>query len=533
MKGFKRLFAAVAILMLTTVAAAPAALAHSGTETGAGGLLLLNPKAPVAGQPTDVTISVVADDGHPLTEGTMTGSFSQAGKEPIAAAFTESPAGSGQYHATITFAAKDWHGELRFAQGQTKLITDVGFTVFASAGESYGVRDSRLVSWRQPGVATAPAWTDTATWVILVAAPIIGALALWRKQGAGIPGAPLRSATTLIPSGLMTLAAIGALAMPFSGYWDIAWHHDQGRDGLLSPPHLGIYGGITLALISLTIGVWKAGGLKKIKQFPALAFAIAAMIVQLSSAPLDELWHRVMGLDISVWAPPHDMLIFGAAFSYIGMAAVQAAADPEGKSRSSRLRIMTFGLSGLWILNAFLAEFEFAIPQWHISQSRPVALYPALLALALAATLMPAARLVSTRWSVTKMMAVFLVLRALEISLYLPALHRATPNFPPLVLLPAAVVADLVLQSARAGLGRYRYTLSAAAAAVTMFVLYVPLAPILPVKAVPGGQLLLWAPLATLVAGATGYLAGWLGDYALTGPKAGRPPVDKGITHTA
>lgn len=527
MSSLKKWFAVVALLLTATVAGGPVALAHGGIETAAGGMLSLNPKAPVAGQPNDVAVSVIADDGDPLTGGMVTGTFSQAGKDAITATFAESPAGSGEYHAIVTFAAKDWHGELQFDQGETKLITDIGFTVFADAGETYGVRDSRLVSWRQPGVTTAPAWTDTATWVVLVLAPIIGAFFLWRKQRAGNSDAALRPAANLIPPALLTLAAIGALAMPFSGYWDIAWHSDQGRDGLLSPPHLGIYGGIVLTLTSMAIGVFKAGGLKKIKEFPALAFAIIAMIVQLSSAPLDEFWHRMMGLDISVWAPPHDMLIFGAAFSFIGMAAVQAAADPEGKSLGSRVRIMTFGIAGLWVLNAFLAEFEFSPPVWHISQSRPVALYPTLFALSLAVTLIPAARMVSARWAVTKMAVVFWVLRALEIIFFLPALNRTQPNFPPVVLLAAAVAADLVLHS-RAGKGRYRYALSAAAAATAMFSLYLPLAPILPARAVPAGQLLLWAPLAIVAAGAAGYLAGWLGDHVLTDPTAAKPLVHKG-----
>jgi hypothetical protein len=525
----KQFLAAAAVLVMATVAAAPAALAHGGIESGAGGSLILNPKAPVAGQPLEMTVSVVADDGHPLGGGTLSGEFKQAGQAPATVTFTETPKWSGQYHATADFAAKDWHGRLDFDQPSTRthLITDVGFTVFVRGGQTYGIKDSRLISWRQAGVTTAPAWTDTATWIVLAGLPILGALWLAAKQGAGKPGAPLRAPAALVPSGLMTLAGIGALAMPFSGYWDIAWHHDQGRDGLLSPPHIGIYGGITLALAAMAIGVWRAGGLKKIKEFPALAFALGAMIVQLLSAPLDELWHRIMGLDISVWAPPHDMLIFGGALSFIGMAAIMAAADPAGKSAWNRIRTATFGLSGLWIMNAFLAEFEFSIPDWHISQSRPTALYPTLLALSLAASLIPVARMIGGRWTTTKIIAVYWVLRALQIIYFLPALNRSQPHFAALALIPAAIAADLVMQS-HLGTGRYRFALAGAAAAAAMFALYQPIALILPVKAVTTVQLITWAPLAMVTAGAAGYLAGWLGDFALTDPATKPVPKRRG-----
>lgn len=259
--SIKNLLAAAAMLVMATLAAAPSALAHGGIEGGAGGSLILNPKAPVAGQPVELHVSVIADDGHPLGGGTMTGEFSQAGQAAETVTFTESPQWSGQYHAAATFAARDWHGRLDFDQpiSKTRLITDVGFTVFVSGGQTYGIKDSRLISWRQAGVTTAPAWTDTATWIFLAGLPVLGALWLAAKQGAGKLDAPLRAPAALVPSGLMTMAAVGALAMPFSGYWDIAWHIDQGRDGLLSPPHLGIYGGITLALAAMAIGVWRAG----------------------------------------------------------------------------------------------------------------------------------------------------------------------------------------------------------------------------------------------------------------------------------
>ena len=189
--------------------------------------------------------------------------------------------------------------------------------------------------------------------------------------------------------------------------------------------------------------------------------------------------------------------------------------------RWARVRTMVFGLAGMWIMNAFLAEFEFLdIPVWHISQSRPTALYPTLLALAMAATLIPVARMIGGKWTVTKMAVSFYVLRSLQILFYLPALGRSQPAFPALALIAGAVCADLVINGGLSR-GRYRYALAGAAAAAGIFVSYLPLSGLLPVKAVAAGQLLLFAPLAVAVAAATGYLAGWLGDFALQQPGSG------------
>ena len=36
------------------------------------------------------------------------------------------------------------------------------------------------------------------------------------------------------------------------------------------------------------------------------------------AAPIDDLWHRLFGLDVTIWSPPHLLGIFGAAVNTVG-----------------------------------------------------------------------------------------------------------------------------------------------------------------------------------------------------------------------
>lgn len=504
----RKFMAAITLIVFACLFGGSAALA-AGTQT-ARGTMTFAPKVPVAEQPMTLTIRMQSDSGAMMPGGTVTGTFKQAGQPPMPVTFTEKD--PGVYVATATFAARDWHGALNFNQGPTKLTADVGFTVFASAEQSFGVADNFALDWRSAGVMAPPKSADTVTWLLLVGLPIVLAALLWQKQGAGNLKPTLVKAKSLVPGGLLTVATLGALAQAFSAYWDITWHHDRGRDGLISAPHLGIYGGIIFALLALAVGVWTSGGLQKVRQVPAMVFTMITMLIQLASAPIDELWHRLMGLDISVWAPPHDMLIMGAALSAIGLATIQAAADPTAKSVWTRIRIYGFVAAALGVLNAFLAEFEMVIPAWHVSQSRPVALYPLLTTFAVVLCATVAARLTGARWAATKTVGFLWLLRAGEIAFFLPAMGRTQPTYPALIMLVGALVIDLVVQ-AKVSQGRYRFALAGLAAALGMFATYIPLSAVLPIKAVPAINLLIWLPLALAVGAAMGYLGGWLGDF--------------------
>lgn len=195
--------------------------------------------------------------------------------------------------------------------------------------------------------------------------------------------ADLTQSRAWLPSGLVVgLGLTGGLLQIYGGTWDIAWHVDRGRESFFSPPHLVLYAGILLVLISASIGLSAAatsgaGLLRRLRESPPLTAIVAATLLQLSSAPLDEFWHRSFGRDVSVWSPPHFVLIFGAAATFFALAALQirriggreAARTAGWRDRAVLLLLIACG-SGM--LMGVVVESDFpGIPPWHPSQQRP------------------------------------------------------------------------------------------------------------------------------------------------------------------
>src|SRR5205807_1765931 len=49
-------------------------------------------------------------------------------------------------------------------------------------------------------------------------------------------------------------------------------------------------------------------------------FRLAALglVLVVLAAPIDDLWHRLFGLDVTLWSPPHLLALFGSAVSTLG-----------------------------------------------------------------------------------------------------------------------------------------------------------------------------------------------------------------------
>jgi hypothetical protein len=128
---------------------------------------------------------------------------------------------------------------------------------------------------------------------------------------------------------------LGAAAFLFGTSWDIQWHSFIGRDRALVPPHQLMLGGILLcgvaALAEVAVeSVWArstpaVAGLSTpfagafygslgayVAGFGALAAAVGF--------PLDVYWHALYGIDVSVWAPFHVMIITGMSIVALGAA---------------------------------------------------------------------------------------------------------------------------------------------------------------------------------------------------------------------
>lgn len=216
------------------------------------------------------------------------------------------------------------------------------------------------------------------------------------------------------PLWVLVAACIAALSMPFGAYWDIAFHTQSGRESFLQPPHLLIYGGILTTLLLMVFSILKKPkGITLRKYFsenPFIKIAFYGLGLQIISAPFDEFWHNTFGLDVSVWSPPHTLLIFGGVTVCFALAGVPL--KTSNNLFVNTLRFLTLS-GGLLICEIFLAEFEFRMPSWHISQFRPFAVYIGLMVLFVLTAALAAKKNIRYHYSATITVVIFLIVRLL------------------------------------------------------------------------------------------------------------------------
>jgi hypothetical protein len=257
---------------------------------------------------------------------------------------------------------------------------------------------------------------------------------------------------------LPTQVASGALLIALFGmYWDIALHIDVGRDPgpLANPAHYfilaGLFGLFTAGFLALVLpegkpsraavrisGDWYApiGGVA----------LVACAAFSLSGFPLDDVWHRLFGQDVTLWGPTHMMLIGGAALALIGhtMLMVEgrtgAPSGAHGRGFLGLLARTRYAavMGGLLVgLSAFQAEFDFGVPQYRLL------FHPVLIAAAGAIALV-AARTYAGRGAALGAAVYFIVIRGIIALLVGPVLGETTPHMP-LYLVEAGLVEAVAL----------------------------------------------------------------------------------------
>ncbi len=187
--------------------------------------------------------------------------------------------------------------------------------------------------------------------------------------------------------------------------WDIQWHTVIGRDSFWIPPHLMIYSGVTLmVLLSFGALAWmtlrpssargasvRVLGLTGTRGFHLAAWGIAITVL---AAPIDDLWHRLFGIDVTLWSPPHLLGLFGAAVNTLGCFVIAREVYPA-RSRAGFTALVLTG-------TLFLVGFQFALqPTFRLAYlygsvffHSYALLAPLLVPLAYVAT----ARLTGNRW---------------------------------------------------------------------------------------------------------------------------------------
>jgi len=277
---------------------------------------------------------------------------------------------------------------------------------------------------------------------------VLQRLADFGERSSGMPG------WVAFPSAVATVSLLIAL---FGMYWDISLHIDNGRDAgpLANPAHyfilLGLFGIFSAGFFAMvlprerpsTVAIrigrdWWAplGGV--------LICACGAF--SLIGFPLDDIWHRLFGQDVTLWGPTHLMLIGGAAMTLVGIAilavegmrANTAAETPVEELLHTRMARAVALTGGLMLgLSTFQAEFDFGVPQFQLI------FQPMLLMLAAGVGLV-LARVYAGPGAALGAAGFFILLRGGLALLVGPVLGQTMPHFP-LYLAEAAVVEAVAL----------------------------------------------------------------------------------------
>lgn len=243
------------------------------------------------------------------------------------------------------------------------------------------------------------------------------------------------------------LSCLWALCVAVIGlYWDVAFHIDFGRDKVLfTPSHtmivIGlagiIYAGI-IAVLFATLDRAPVGARFLGLHVPYSAMAMVALgSGSLAGFPLDDLWHKAYGVDVTLWSPTHLQLITGAVLATIATwLMIREGRAGEGATTVLGQVVQVVSLGAVLVgLSVFQGEFDFGVPQFQ-------ALYlPVLLALAAAFTLV-LARAALGPWGAVKAVVAFVVLRGLFTLLVAGALNHTMPRFP--IYLASALVVEAV-----------------------------------------------------------------------------------------
>src|SRR3954465_14064567 len=184
-----------------------------------------------------------------------------------------------------------------------------------------------------------------------------------------------------LPAGVAT----GALFIALLGmYWDISLHIDNGRDPgpLANPAHylilFGLYGIFASGCLAMAMPTERPGpGAIRITRdwyAPVGAVLIASCgAFALIGFPLDDMWHRLFGQDVTLWGPTHLMLFGGASMTLIGQAVLlregmneRRKAGRGGETLPIVTSLRRVGLMGglLIGLSTFQGEYDFGVPQF-------------------------------------------------------------------------------------------------------------------------------------------------------------------------
>lgn len=188
--------------------------------------------------------------------------------------------------------------------------------------------------------------------------------------------------------------------------WDIQWHMTIGRDSFWIAPHVMVYAAVVV-MFALSVAVagrdTLAGrapdaptlhgfGLSTSLGFHLAVWGIVAVVL---AAPIDDLWHRLFGLDVTLWSPPHLLGLAGSSLNTLACVVIAREVYPA----SSRVGLVaTLVAAGQFYSSVrvvleptYLYAFTYGGVLFHA--------FAMLAALLLPVPLIVSARLAARRWA--------------------------------------------------------------------------------------------------------------------------------------
>ncbi len=166
----------------------------------------------------------------------------------------------------------------------------------------------------------------------------------------------LRLAGTWRATALGLLGTAACFSLVIGGYWDIWWHFNIGRDSFWTRPHLMVYAEVVTALVLGAIGILD----RRLR--PAAIVVGLGGLITIGTAPIDNVWHVIFGVDFTIWSPPHIVIAGGSAVSSIGLVTwwmVQEQLTPGRRGKIGfRVALAAQVAALLPVLLALLMEYE-------------------------------------------------------------------------------------------------------------------------------------------------------------------------------
>jgi hypothetical protein len=256
-----------------------------------------------------------------------------------------------------------------------------------------------------------------------------------------------------LPTVLTTASLLCAL---FGMLWDISLHIGVGRDEgpLANPAHyfilFGLFGVFAGGIFACAMPLDEEPGPAAVRFIRGWDVPVGGVLIAgagfyaLLGFPLDDVWHRMFGQDVTLWGPTHLMLITGAGLSIIGLLILEqeghgglSTDDGDRKVGSiTRFVRQASAMGGLLLgLSVFQGEYDFDVEQFRL------VLAPFMIAGAAGLALV-AARLFIGRGGALAAAAFFLIIRGVIALIVGPVLGETTPMFP--LYLGSAIVVEVL-----------------------------------------------------------------------------------------